>query len=310
MKKKYPQFILAIANEYFKNNPAFISPVQSYPMKTFLEEAQSHLIIAERQMLDKKQNDGYEGDRNYRQILPYVIVRQQDLTTQQYLYHTYRRPASGTGETRLAGNVSIGYGGHIDLFDISTIEESVIDLQGTILNGAYREVLQEELQCAPSQVPEAQEAFNQLQPTHTDYFILDDSNDVGQLHLGIVMTIDIPMHLKVISNAEEMTHMRPMTLDELLNSDLPLENWTRLYLEKVKEDSINTNIWDATELTTTYPEEQSKSIADEVKALKEIRGRGNNPGLIQCDEFGKPYSGQENASLMFNKVPTSFKESN
>ena len=53
----------------------------------------------------------------------------------------YRRRA-GVGESRLAGNLSIGFGGHIEISDVQH-DEGVIDRPDTLMVAALREIEQE-----------------------------------------------------------------------------------------------------------------------------------------------------------------------
>jgi predicted NUDIX family phosphoesterase len=240
---KYPVFIVSVDNEMFYPVLPALYGIVEIKAANWLLDAQSHIVIRQRSHLDEvpskvlnPENNKplWKGDRSYRQVLPYTIIRQLN-EEGEYLYHTYRRPSKGEGESRLAGNVSIGYGGHIDLDDVVTFK-SVIDLGRTIKVAVYREVISEETKAVN---PEEQNLVDQLPIKYADLFILDDTNDVGCLHVGVLMIIDLPKGLEVTTAEADMTQMHPMTAVSILESDFPIENWTRIYLEYVVDNGKN-----------------------------------------------------------------------
>lgn len=221
-KVKHPQFILAIAQSYFSSLPEhFKQGINRYPAAQWLEEAQPHLVI--------KQRNTLETDPTYRQLLPYVIVTQKD-SEGATKFLAYRR-TSQVGESRLAGNVSIGYGGHVDLDDVA-VEKSVIALDWTLRLSAYRE-LKEELELVDLSSGCLVDT-NAVQITEiAQQFILDDTNEVGKVHVGIIVLVELPSHWSAKSGEDELEAMEPMSAAALLASGLPLENWTRIYLESL-----------------------------------------------------------------------------
>lgn len=225
--KKHPQFILAATKLFFdafKAKQESQSSIFEYNYTELLEDIQSHLIIGERHSL--------ELNSDYRQILPYVIVREND-GSGVTKYVTYRR-TSKVGEQRLAGNVSIGFGGHIDLSDIVYDNKSVISLSATIQSAAMREYA-EELELIDSSVVETENTTEYYKGDFIigELLILDDSNSVGKVHAGFIMIVDLPLNCKMTTVEEELESLPSMTAQELLSSDLPLENWTKIYLEHV-----------------------------------------------------------------------------
>lgn len=219
--RKHPQSILAMDAEFFFGNPDFISNINKADTKEWMINAHPFLIIGERNRL--------ETDKRYKQLLPYVIVRQVGKDN-ILRYQPYRR-TSGVGESRLAGNVSIGYGGHIDVNDVLSDTSSVIDLSLSLAIAIQRE-LDEEIKITNLVHTEVSDVAS---IDFANLFIIDDSNDVGQVHLGIVVYCDIPTDIKIHTKEDELVSMAPMTLEELLNSELPLENWTKIFLENVNK---------------------------------------------------------------------------
>ena len=208
-----PQFIIGIRSEYLHS----LGLVQGLNRVSLLDqerEATSHLIIGQRERL--------EQDASVRQLLPYVVMNQM-CEDGESRFIVYRR-GKGVGESRLAGNVSIGFGGHIDLADVITAGDSVVDLRATVDVACARE-LEEEVLC--DGVPLVGN------DVHAVGLITDNSDKVGLVHLGMVMISSIPMGVEVTCREEELEILKPMTANELLSSGLPLENWTKIILRAI-----------------------------------------------------------------------------
>lgn len=141
-----------------------------------------------------------EGQPAFKQIIPYVILRQGDK-----IFVT-RRLNKG-GEARLHGKISIGVGGHIN----------PVDEQGDMLmKGLWREIHEEvELH------------------SHGELcscgFINDDSNSVGSVHLGACFTLETEGKVSV-KETEKLEGLW-MTLPELKASYDYMETWTQIALE-------------------------------------------------------------------------------
>lgn len=226
--KKHPQFILAMKAAFYHSERVAVPGINRFETQGWLDDAQSWLIIGEREALEK--------DPTYRQLLPYVIVRQTGADG-VVRYLPYRR-TDKIGESKLAGNVSVGYGGHIDMADIVLTDKSVVQLKETLLSAALRELV-EELDITINQMSlsdsDKRSMLHVQFAEFAEHFILDDSNAVGRVHVGIICVMDVPTTWTVSCAEAELETMTPMTGAELLAADLPLENWTRLYLEKVHQ---------------------------------------------------------------------------
>jgi len=231
--KKHPQFILAIAKEAF----AYLRMLSQAPIVTvmsdaFIEEAQSHVTIRERHWLDGN-GTTHRGDTNYRQVLPYTAIAKTGRGGRTY-YGLYQRMQT-VGEERLAGKVSIGFGGHVDFLDIRADEKSVIDLFATIEHSRMRE-MDEELDVGEDTLTDV------LEPTESDgrlTLILDDSDAVGQLHVAFFRTLYLHPETQCSTKEEELTWLGFFTADEILEMGvsennphgLVIENWSKLLLE-------------------------------------------------------------------------------
>lgn len=117
--------------------------------------------------------DYCETDITHLQLLPYVLIaNKQDGITK---YFTYRRGNKGN-ENRLHDLFSIGVGGHVE-----EAPTNVKPLESVIVECAKREIEEEiGVTVAPSTL---------LCALANALVIYDCSNDVGQVHLGIAMTV-------------------------------------------------------------------------------------------------------------------------
>lgn len=233
---KHAEFILAVRNT---EDVGFTSQngIVKAPRLDWLAAAQSQLIIAQRAQLEK--------DERYRQLLPYTIIRTQREGITKFV--PYQR-MKGVGESRLAGNVSIGWGGHVDLLDVHTGNmgsdsigygrtqemggvSPVVNLSFTLHKASAREQREELL------IHDIDGRIVRLEiaTESTDLFIADQSNDVGKVHLGLIMHAFVPGHYTVGAKEAELRSMEPMTGEELLAAEeageFELESWTRLYLK-------------------------------------------------------------------------------
>ena len=153
-----------------------------------------------------------EGDPSYKQLIPYVIMT----CGGKCLSYVRGRRA---GETRLVGQRSIGIGGHINPADDMPLFD--VDYREAYLTAVKREVAEEV----------------NVEAKHTDSIVAllnDDSNEVGQVHLGIVhlWNLDSP----TVSRREQMiTQMEFISPAELLEVRDTLETWSSLCLDALTE---------------------------------------------------------------------------
>jgi predicted NUDIX family phosphoesterase len=147
-----------------------------------------------------------EKNPGYKQLIPYVIMACDG----KILSYVRGKRA---GEIRLVGNRSIGIGGHINPADDMPLFSDFYD--------AYRAAVEREV---------AEEVS--VETGYADRVVAllnDDSNEVGQVHLGIVhyWTLDAPQ----VSRKEQMiTQMAFMTPAQLRDVQDTLETWSSLCL--------------------------------------------------------------------------------
>lgn len=150
-----------------------------------------------------------EKDPSFKQLIPYVIMTCQDKCL------TYVR-GKRAGETRLVGNRSIGIGGHINPVD------DAIPLFNTDFRDVYQAAVQREV---------AEEVSVDAPCTdHVVALLNDDSNEVGQVHLGVVhcWVLDAP---NVTKREQMITQMDFMTIEQLRTVRDTMETWSQLCLD-------------------------------------------------------------------------------
>lgn len=153
-----------------------------------------------------------ETDPGFKQIIPYVIMRHGET------YLTYVR-GKRAGEGRLVGNRSMGIGGHINPGDDLPLFN--VDFYETYVTAVEREVAEEVM----------------LETGHADRVVAllnDDSNAVGQVHLGVVhcWTLEAP---NVIRREQMITQLSFMSVPELQAVRDTMETWSQLCLDGLPE---------------------------------------------------------------------------
>jgi len=150
-----------------------------------------------------------ENDPSHKQIIPYAIFHHAG----RYLIYTR---GGKSGEKRLVAKRSIGIGGHINPHDER--EDSLA--RTTYLNGVERE-MDEELRIAGSHTQKVIGLIN------------DDSNEVGQVHLGVVHLFDLESN-DVTSNEDAIQDIEFLSLDELDAMKDRLETWSQICLAHLR----------------------------------------------------------------------------
>lgn len=155
------------------------------------------------------QRDEAEHDPSKKQIIPYAIFHHRG----RFLRYVRSKK---TGEQRLAAKASLGIGGHINSedHDAASLERSLY------LAGVEREVAEE---------LNIEGAWNQ----RIVALLNDDSNDVGQVHLGVVHLVDLETD-RVSSNEDTIAEVGFFTPEELRAERDRLETWSQLCLDALE----------------------------------------------------------------------------
>lgn len=153
-----------------------------------------------------------EEDSSHKQLIPYCIFRCGD----RILHYT--RGKAG-GESRLHAKISVGVGGHVNPIDTD---------DGRTGSDAYHAAVTREIE-EELDLPEDH--------THSIIALLnDESNSVGQVHLGIVHLIDLKSDA-VASREDALLDLGFTPLADL-NSSLfeRLETWSQFCIRHLAEE--------------------------------------------------------------------------
>lgn len=151
--------------------------------------------------------DEAEKDPNFKQLIPYMVIYSKDKV------FCYKRTKK-SGEKRLHDLYSLGIGGHINPSDSNECPEKRFE------NGMFRE-LSEEVDIKP---PYSNMFYG---------FINDNSNDVGKVHFGVCMIIQVQSteSVKLIDPVLKSGEFEEIHVVKK-NSDL-FENWSKLVIESL-----------------------------------------------------------------------------
>lgn len=152
-----------------------------------------------------------EEDPGHKQLIPYCIFRCGD----RILHYT--RGKSG-GESRLHAKISVGVGGHVNPVDMGDGRKGA-----DAYHAAVTREIEEELD-----LPEEHE--------HRIIALLnDESNTVGQVHLGIVHLIDLKSD-RVASREDALTNLGFSPLIDLNGTMFDrLETWSGFCIRHLSE---------------------------------------------------------------------------
>lgn len=152
-----------------------------------------------------------EEDPSHKQIIPYCVFRHGD----RVLHYT--RGKAG-GESRLHAKISVGVGGHVNPVDRE---------EGRSGMAAYLAAVSREI---------AEELDLPGNPVHRIVALLnDDSNPVGQVHLGIVHLVDLDSDA-VESREDALLDLRFSPLSELAGPLMErLETWSAFCVRHLAE---------------------------------------------------------------------------
>jgi len=147
-----------------------------------------------------------EIDPTHKQLIPYSIFHHAG----RYLCYTR---GGKSGEKRLVAKRSIGIGGHINPIDQTQDHLG----EQMYFNGVEREIAEE----------------LRIGGTHTQTvigLINDDSNEVGQVHLGVVHLFELSSD-DVQANEDAIQDLQFVPLAELAANADGLESWSKFFEE-------------------------------------------------------------------------------
>jgi predicted NUDIX family phosphoesterase len=151
--------------------------------------------------------DKMEQDPSYKQLIPYCLFRYTDESGKQSVFQYTR--GSGQGESRLHNKRSVGIGGHVSSLDRDD-------------QSPYREGMRRELE---------EEVDIQTEYTESCVGLInDESNEVGQVHLGIVHILDVKSP-NVTPREKDIAEAKFVPVEELLNQLEDFETWSQICLK-------------------------------------------------------------------------------
>ena len=157
-------------------------------------------IITEKQ--EFKMRNAMETDHRYKQIIPYLVFCHN-----QQLFVMQRK--SDSSDQRLASKLSVGIGGHMRKEDMSS---------NSLFDWSRREFLEEVSY-------EGSYRITKLG------IINDDTNEVGKVHLGIVLLLHGSSN--AIAIQDEHKHGCMMTLTECMEKRNRFESWSTIILDHI-----------------------------------------------------------------------------
>ncbi|MEO0446567.1 MAG: hypothetical protein AAF191_10885 [Verrucomicrobiota bacterium] len=177
----------------------------------FHPEVDGHLdrILDPRENLFLLREDA-EEDPSYKQIIPYVIFRHEDL----YLHYVRGKK---TTEARLQSKGSIGIGGHVNQDDSTSTGSLGREMY---FAGVEREIREELV---------VRSSFTQS----VVGMINDDSSEVGRVHLGVVHLFELETP-NITSNEEGICDLQFLSLAELEQRMDRLETWSQSLVPRLQ----------------------------------------------------------------------------
>jgi len=218
---KHPQHIFVFDKSRFPLEPG----INRIHVAEFKELAEQSIMLGRRHEM--------ETDERFGQCLPYIVLK-----SDKGLF-TYTRTKL-VGEERLAGNHSVGLGGHVDAFDAQFRDKSLIDPLATFAASVGRELNEEVIFISPDGT---EYALGMLPQEDRAGFIPqivgiinDTSNEVGRVHYGILMVVNIPDGWNARCREAELTTVGFVSEPV----DGPYENWSTLAIKFFAENSPET----------------------------------------------------------------------
>lgn len=178
--------------------------------KTFISDGfdVDHILQQFSKQATAQRRGDAENDPSMKQLIPYVILKKGDTV---FLYERL----SGSGEKRLVGSSSVGIGGHMNL-----IADSSEGLLHNICVEASREIM-EELHVS-----------HEIDLSDAAIYILnDESDEVGKVHLGAVMVVDVDPAVEITVQETEQLRGGFVAFTDIDRA--LLENWSKIALENL-----------------------------------------------------------------------------
>ena len=155
--------------------------------------------------------DEVETDPTFKQLIPYCLLVHEDKI------FVYERGKSG-GEKRLTAKLSMGIGGHIN-----PVDQAKGDIDLTAYENAVQRELLEEVTIGSA-----------IESRRVIGIINDDSNSVGQVHLGVVEVFYLDGE-DVKPNEDAIANGRFVPLSEIAGLHSQFESWSGILSENLAQ---------------------------------------------------------------------------
>ncbi|MEX0793768.1 MAG: phosphoesterase [Pirellulaceae bacterium] len=164
------------------------------------------------EQLSYKPRDLMERSPEFKQLIPYVIFEHTDAEGNRTVFQYTR--GSGQGETRLHSKRSVGVGGHV------SAEDGHFTGDGNPFEQGMRRELEEEV------------AIDTQYELQCVGLINDDSNEVGQVHLGVVHLCKVQSP-NVTPREIDLANAGFQPVEQLLKELDQFETWSSICLEAI-----------------------------------------------------------------------------
>lgn len=179
-----------------------------------IENDQFHLI--NREVCDTKTTSSkhFAVAQALPQILGYAVITRGDEVL------TYSRSKTG-GEVDLHAKRSIGFGGHVDLGDLTEAADVFDGYKGAVCSAISRE-MEEELNFL----------IDWPNPDSFTEILIDTTNVVGMAHVGLPIFFDISNEDQNIEANHEICDPRWVSKADLLATVDQYENWSQILINR------------------------------------------------------------------------------
>lgn len=197
MNKLDEQIIVAPREKVFQNESLTFQGVNSDKeiLKQIMDNVGDNYSVMRR--------GDAEVDVKFKQPIPYAVLKRGE---EVFVYERLQ----GGGETRLHNQLSLGVGGHMNHFETETFSELTFEnLQRELFEELY-------IDCAEIH-------------SNTIGLINDDHNEVGEVHLGLLISVNLDGKAEVSVRETDQLRGRWVNVSDLRDPEVydQLESWSQ-----------------------------------------------------------------------------------
>jgi len=191
------------------------------------------IIEENKEFREREGKEDIEHKPEWQQIIFYGLIRQGDR------FFTYQRGGENSSykEKRLFGKISVGIGGHIEPFDTGLIDSLYRELDEEV---AFKRDGQE-INLRNKEGKVTKESFANLADIKITGLIKYETDEVGEVHLGLACEIDLlDPNLTVEVREEENSEGRMVNLKEYQDwakrEGITVEFWTQIFIKEISKE--------------------------------------------------------------------------